>query len=96
MLGAATSGWAIGKALVAGRAAYASRDAEGFDAAAQELGRGALGMALVLAGARHPPANLRPHLPRGSGEWRALAAAMDDEPVIAMSLMRGSKEKASR
>lgn len=95
-LGAATSGWAIGRALVDGNAARRAGDEAAFDAAAREFGRGALGLGLVLVGARHPPASLRPHVPKTSGEWRALAVAMDDEPAIAMSLMRGSGEKAQR
>lgn len=91
-LGAAFGGYTIGKALLSGTAAYKSKDAEGFYAASREMGRGTLALAMTLIGARHAPTNLRPHFPRTSGEWRAMAAAVDDEPIVAMSLLRGKTE----
>ena len=92
-VGAAFAGWTIGKALVNGTAAYKAGDAEGFYAASREMGRGVLAMGLTLMGARHAPTNLRPHFPRTSGEWRAVAAAMDDEPVVAVSILRDRAKK---
>lgn len=92
-LGAAFAGWTIGKALVNGTAASRAGNAEGFYAASREMGRGALALGLTLMGARHAPTNLRPHFPRSSGEWRAMAAAVDDEPIVAMSILRGRTEK---
>lgn len=92
-LGAAFSVWTIGKAVVDGRKAYKADDPEKFYAASREMGRGVLALGLTVMGARHLPTNLRPHFPSTSGEWRAMAAAMDDEPVIAVSLLRGKTEK---
>ena len=92
-VGAAFAGWTIGKALVNGTAAYKAGDAEKFYAASREMGRGTLAMGLTLLGARHAPTNLRPHFPRTSGEWRAVAAAMDDEPVVAVSILRDRAKK---
>jgi hypothetical protein len=92
-LGAAFAGWTIGKALVNGTAAYKAGDAEKFYAASREMGRGTLAMGLTMLGARHAPTNLRPHFPRTSGEWRAVAAAMDDEPVVAVSILRDRTKK---
>ncbi len=93
VVGAAFSGWTIGKALVHGSKAYKAGDAEGFYGASREMGRGVLGLGLTLLGARHGPTSLRPHVPRTSGEWRAMAAAVDDEPVVAMSLLRDRTKK---
>jgi len=90
-LGAVFSVYTIGKAVVNGRAAYKAGDSKAFYGASQEMGRGVLGLGLTILGARHLPTNLRPHLPRTGGEWKALAAAMDDEPVIAVSLLRDKK-----
>jgi len=92
-LGAAFGGYTIGKALLNGTKAYKAGDAEGFYAASREMGRGTLALGLTMLGARHAPTNFRPHFPRTSGEWRAMAAAVDDEPIIAMSLLRGKNEK---
>lgn len=92
-LGAVFSAYTIGKAIVDGRAAYKAGDAAKFYGASQEMGRGVLGLTLTALGARHLPTNLRPHIPSTSGEWRALAAAMDDEPVIAVSLLRDRAKK---
>lgn len=92
-LGAAFSVYKIGKSAVDGRAAYKAGDAKAFYAASQEMGRGALGLGLTIMGARHLPTNLRPHFPNTSGEWRAMASAMDDEPVIAVSLLRDHGKK---
>lgn len=92
-LGAAFGGYTIGKALVSGTKAYKSGDAEGFYAASREMGRGTLALGLTLLGARHAPTNFRPHFPRTSGEWRAMAAAVDDEPIVAMSILRGKSDK---
>lgn len=92
-LGAAFSVWTIGKAVVNGRAAYKAGDAEKFYAASREMGRGVLGLTLTALGARHLPTNLKPHFPNTSGEWRAMASAMDDEPVIAVSLLRDHGKK---
>lgn len=92
-LGAAFSVWTIGKAVVDGRAAYKAGDADKFYAASREMGRGVLGLGLTVMGARHLPTNLKPHFPSTSGEWRAMASAMDDEPVIAVSLLRDHGKK---
>lgn len=92
-LGAVFSVWTIGKAVVNGRAAYKAGDAEKFYGASREMGRGLLGLTLTALGARHLPTNLKPHFPATSGEWRAMAAAMDDEPVIAVSLLRDHGKK---
>lgn len=92
-LGAAFSVYTIGKAVVNGRAAYKAGDSKAFYGASQEMGRGALALGLTILGARHLPTNLRPHFPNTSGEWRAMAAAMDDEPVIAVSLLRDHGKK---
>ncbi|MBI2385204.1 MAG: hypothetical protein HYV14_04235 [Elusimicrobia bacterium] len=92
-LGAVFSVYTIGKAVVDGRAAYKAGDAQKFYGASQEMGRGLLGLTLTALGARHLPTNLRPHFPSTSGEWRAMAAAMDDEPVIAVSLLRDRPKK---
>ncbi len=88
VLGAAFAGWTIGKALANGYAAHKAGDAGKFYGASREMGRGALALSLTLIGARHAPTNFKPHFPRGSGEWRAMAAAVDDEPIIAMSILR--------
>lgn len=88
VLGAAFAGWTIGKALVDGYAAHKAGDAEKFYGASREMGRGALAMTMTMIGARHAPTNFKPHFPRTSGEWRAMAAAVDDEPIIAMSILR--------
>jgi len=93
VLGAAFSGYMIGKALLQGTAAYKARDAEKFYGASQEMGRGLLGLGLTMIGARHAPTNLRPHFPRTGGEWKAMAAAVDDEPIIAMSILREHGKK---
>ena len=87
------SAYTIGKAIVDGRAAYKAGDAAKFYGASQEMGRGVLGLTLTALGARPLPPTLRPHIPSTSGEWRALAAAMDDEPVIAVSLLRDRAKK---
>lgn len=92
-LGAAFSVWTIGKAVVNGRAAYKAGDADKFYEASREMGRGVLGLTLTALGARHLPTNLKPHFPNTSGEWRAMASAMDDEPVIAVSLLRDHGKK---
>lgn len=92
-LGAVFSVYTIGKAVVDGRAAYKSGDSKAFYHASQEMGRGVLGLGLTIMGARHAPTNLRPHFPNTSGEWRAMLSAMDDEPVIAVSLLRGKGKK---
>lgn len=92
-LGAAFSVYKIGKAVVDGRKAYKAGDSKAFYAASQELGRGSLGLGLTIMGARHLPTNLRPHFPATSGEWRAMISAMDDEPVIAVSLLRDHGKK---
>lgn len=93
VVGAAFAGWTIGKALVNGRAAYKAGDAEKFYGASREMGRGALALTMTVIGARHAPTNLKPHFPRGTGEWRAMAAAVDDEPIIAMSILRDRVKK---
>jgi hypothetical protein len=92
-LGAVFSVYTIGKAVVDGRAAYTAGDSKAFYHASQEMGRGVLGLGLTILGARHLPTNLRPHFPNTSGEWRAMLAAMDDEPVIAVSLLRDHAKK---
>jgi hypothetical protein len=92
-LGAVFSVYTIGKAVVNGRAAYKAGDSKAFYGASQEMGRGVLGLGLTVLGARHLPTNLRPHFPNTSGEWRAMVAAMDDEPVIAVSLLRDRAKK---
>ncbi len=92
-LGAVFSVYTIGKAVVNGRAAYKAGDSKAFYGASQEMGRGVLGLGLTILGARHLPTNLRPHFPNTSGEWRAMLAAMDDEPVIAVSLLRDRAKK---
>lgn len=91
--GAIYSAYAIGKSVVDGRAAYKAGDADKFYGASREMGRGVLGLTLTALGARHLPTNLRPHFPSTTGEWRAMAAAMDDEPVIAVSLLRDRAKK---
>lgn len=93
VLGAAFSGYMIGKALAQGTAAYKAGDSAKFYGASREMGRGLLGLGLTMLGARHAPTNLRPHIPRTGGEWKALAAAVDDEPVIAMSILRERGKK---
>lgn len=93
VLGAAFAGWTIGKALVNGYAAHKAGDAEKFYGASREMGRGALAMTMTMIGARHAPTNFKPHFPRTSGEWRAMAAAVDDEPIIAMSILRDRAKK---
>jgi len=93
VLGAAFSGWTIGKALYNGTAAYKAGDAEAFYGASREMGRGLLALGMTMMGARHTPTNLRPHFPNTGGEWRAMAAACDDEPIVAMSILRGRTEK---
>ena len=92
-LGAVFSVYTIGKAVVNGRAAYKAGDSKAFYGASQEMGRGVLGLGLTIMGARHLPTNLRPHFPNTSGEWRAMLSAMDDEPVIAVSLLRDRVKK---
>lgn len=91
--GAIYSAYTIGKSVVDGRAAYKAGDAAKFYGASREMGRGVLGLTLTALGARHLPTNLKPHFPTTGGEWRALAAAMDDEPVIAVSLLRDRAKK---
>lgn len=93
VVGAAFAGWTIGKALVNGYAAHKAGDAEKFYGASREMGRGALALTMTAIGARHAPTNLKPHFPRTSGEWRAMAAAVDDEPIIAMSILRDRAKK---
>lgn len=93
VLGAAFSGWMIGKALAQGTAAYKAGDSAKFYGASREMGRGLLGLGLTMLGARHAPTNLRPHIPRTGGEWKAMAAAVDDEPIIAMSILREHAKK---
>lgn len=93
VLGAAFSGYMIGKALAQGTAAYKAGDSAKFYGASREMGRGLLGLGLTMLGARHAPTNLRPHLPRTGGEWKAMAAAVDDEPIIAMSILREHGKK---
>lgn len=92
-LGAAFSVYTIGKAVVDGKTAYTAGDSKAFYHASQEMGRGVLGLGMTIMGARHMPTNLRPHFPNTSGEWRAMLSAMDDEPVIAVSLLRGKGKK---
>ncbi len=88
-LGAAVGGWTIGQALLHGSAAYRDGDVERFNAACRELGRGALSLGLSIYGARYAPINLKPHIPRTGGEWKALSSSMDDESVVLFSLLRG-------
>lgn len=87
-VGAVMAGWTIGKAIANGYQARKRGDAEGVYAASREFGRGAFTLGLTMLGARHPPASLKPHFPSTSGEWQAIASAVDDEPIIVMSLLR--------
>lgn len=88
-VGAAVGGWTIGKALLHGSSAYRDGDTARFNEACREFGRGALSLGLSLYGARYAPTNLKPHIPRTSGEWKALSTSMDDESVVLFSLLRG-------
>ncbi|MBI5200082.1 MAG: hypothetical protein HY925_00720 [Elusimicrobia bacterium] len=91
VLGAATSGWQIGKSLVQGYQAHQEGDAAKFYEASRGMGQGLLTLGLSLLGSRHPPTSFKPHFPKTRGEWQAFAAAMDDEPLVIMSLTGGGK-----
>ncbi|OGS37498.1 MAG: hypothetical protein A2506_09020 [Elusimicrobia bacterium RIFOXYD12_FULL_66_9] len=94
-VGAAVGGWTIGKALLHGTAAYKAGDTARFNEACREFGRGALSLGLALYGARFAPTNLKPHIPRTGGEWKALSTSMDDESVVLFSLFRGKGSNAT-
>lgn len=85
-VGAAVGGYTVGKALYDGVRAYRKGDAEGVYAASREFGTGALTLGLSFYGARHTPTNLRPHLPK-AGEFKALLSSMDDEAVVAATVL---------
>lgn len=85
-VGAAVGGYTVGKAIYDGVRAHRKGDAEGVYAAARQFGTGALTLALSFYGARHAPTNLRPHLPKAT-ELRALLSSMDDEAIVAATLL---------
>jgi hypothetical protein len=85
-VGAAVGGYTVGKAIYDGVRSYRKGDAEGVYAASRQFGTGALTLGLSLYGARHTPTNLRPHLPK-AGEFKALLSSMDDEAVVAATLL---------
>ncbi|MBI4345556.1 MAG: hypothetical protein HY553_01795 [Elusimicrobia bacterium] len=95
VLSAGTAGYTIGKALYDGYQAKKAGETEKLYEASRDMGRGLLTLGLTFFGARNPPTNLRPHVPKTLSELRVLAAAMDDEPIVVMSLLGGKKANAS-
>lgn len=91
-VGVAVGGYTVGKALYDGYQANRKGDAEGVYAASREFGKGALTLGLSFYGARHTPASLKPHIPK-VGEFRALLSSMDDEAVVATTLVEKFRGK---